>query len=111
EALLTAQEMPAGIELPAASSDQVTPGADGRLSVKVTFFASPAPELLNVTVNPIWSPALTVPLSAVFAIVRFGQLMVIVICCVLWLPPLDDVKVAVLVIVPVWHVALVVGLV
>ena len=49
----TAHEMPLGIELPAASSDQLTPGAPGRLSVRVTPVAVPVPLFVSVTVKPI----------------------------------------------------------
>jgi len=99
-ALLTAQEMPVGIVLPAASSDQVTPDADGKLSVSVTPVASPAPVLLSVTVKPIDSPALTVPLSAVLVIDRFGQLTVVDAVGVVPLPSLPVLNVAVLLYVP-----------
>src|SRR5438045_1122420 len=39
----TAHVMPAGMLLPAASRLHVTPGAEGKLSVSVTLYASPGP--------------------------------------------------------------------
>src|SRR4029079_19152297 len=49
----------------AGEIDQLRP--DGRTSVKVTPFASPAPVLRSVTVKPICSPALTLSASAVLS--------------------------------------------
>jgi hypothetical protein len=108
---LTAHEMPVGIVLPAASSVQCTPLAEGNVSDRVTPVASPAPEFDSVTLKPICSPAFTGDLSAVLLMVRFGQLTVIVTDALLPPPPFDEVKLAWLVSVPVWHVAAVVGLV
>jgi hypothetical protein len=51
--------------LPAASIVQLRPASVGRVSVTVTPEAEPAPLLLAVIVNPIVSPADTVPWSGV----------------------------------------------
>src|SRR6478736_2844428 len=71
---------PAEIEQPvsllAASIDQLVPALTGSVSVTVTPRASPAPEFVAVTRNPIWSPALTVALSAVLVIPIWPQLTV-----------------------------------
>jgi hypothetical protein len=48
-----------------AASDHEKAGLS--VSLAETLYAVPAPLLLTVIVNPIWSPALTVPLSAVLA--------------------------------------------
>jgi hypothetical protein len=56
------------------------------------------------------SPALTVPLSAVFEICRFGQFTV-TLAVLLLLPPFEEPKAAVLLIGDDAHVAAVVGLV
>src|SRR5438067_113904 len=52
EPVVTAQEIPLGIVLPAASSVQVKPGADGEVSLSVPPVASALPEFASVTVKP-----------------------------------------------------------
>jgi hypothetical protein len=58
----------------ALSSLQVTP--EGSRSVSVTFFAVPVPLFVTTIVNAAVSPALIVPLSAVFSTTRSGQFTV-----------------------------------
>src|SRR5437870_4061341 len=61
--------------------DQLTPDPPGSGSLTVTERATPvpaAPELATETVNPIRSPALTVPASAVLVTVSPGHCTVIV---------------------------------
>src|SRR6058998_3299762 len=72
--------MPAVIVQPAWAPEklQLVPGSVGKVSETVTFFATPVPELVTVTVKPICSPALTEAASAVLEIVTSGQFTVIV---------------------------------
>ncbi len=79
------------------SIDQVTPVPDpaGSGSLTVTPCAVPAPVLVTVTVNPIRSPAFTVPASAVLVILMTAGWQVIE--AEAWPPPsFDDAAVAVL---------------
>src|SRR5205085_2745018 len=55
---------------------QLRPALPGRLSATVTVLAVPAPVLLTVTVNPTWSPALTVVASATLLRAMVGQFTV-----------------------------------
>ena len=59
--------LPSAIDQPADAGeiDQAKPA--GRTSVNCTPFASPAPAFFSVTVNPICSPAETLPASAVLS--------------------------------------------
>src|SRR5262249_60888859 len=59
---------PALMEQSALSWVQSTPV--GRVSVRVTFFATPGPLLVTTIVNAAASPALTVPLSLAFTTCR-----------------------------------------
>jgi hypothetical protein len=52
---------------------QLTPVPDGRASLNDRPPAAPVPVFVMVTVNPIWSPALTLAASAVLVIVRAGS--------------------------------------
>jgi hypothetical protein len=67
------------IEQPAVAGliDQFTPVPPGSGSDKVTPVAVPTPVLDTVIVKPIWSPALTVALSAVLLICKPGQFTVV----------------------------------
>jgi hypothetical protein len=58
-------------------SDQLMPVPVGSGSDNVTPVAVPTPLFLTVIVKPIWSPALTVALSAVLVISRPGQFTVV----------------------------------
>src|SRR6266480_2002650 len=60
----------------AASIDQSSPPLVGSVSVTVTPWAVPAPLLVTSIVNPMPSPAVTVPWSAVFVITSAGQFTV-----------------------------------
>ena len=51
---------------PVSAIVQSRPEFAGSWSVRVTPCASPSPEFQTVIVKPIWSPALTCALSAVF---------------------------------------------
>src|SRR6478752_273275 len=51
---------------PVSAIVQLRPEFVGSWSVRVTPLASPSPEFQTVIVKPIWSPALTWALSAVF---------------------------------------------
>src|SRR5688572_11091812 len=68
------ESAPATMEQKLLSSLQVVPA--GRVSFSVTPFAVPTPMFWTRIVNAAWSPALMVPLSAVFRTVMFGQLTV-----------------------------------
>jgi len=57
--------------------DQLMPVPIGNASETVTFCAAPCPLLLTVIVKPIWSPAFTVALSAVFVMPSLGQLLML----------------------------------
>src|SRR5215472_18709497 len=90
---------PAVIEHVAAavppSTVQLVPGFVGNTSVTVTPCAVPAPVLVTVSVNPIGSPAFTVPASGVLTIWMLAQFTVI--DAVDWsLPSLDVVTLPVL---------------
>src|SRR5439155_1764879 len=69
-------EQPAS--LLAASTDQSSPPFVGTVSVTVTPWAVPSPLLVTSIVNPMLSPAVTVPWSGVFVIAIAGQFTVIV---------------------------------
>src|SRR5438270_13934525 len=69
----TAQAMPAGIELPPASSDHETPVPLGSGSESVVPVESPGPALDRVTVKPMGLPALTETASWVLVRVRLGD--------------------------------------
>ena len=69
-------EQPAS--LLAASTDQSSPPFVGNVSVTVTPWAVPSPLLVTSIVNPMLSPAVTVPWSGVFVIAIAGQFTVIV---------------------------------
>src|SRR5438876_847415 len=77
---------------------EVTP--EGRVSVRRTAVASPAPSLVMVTVKPTAAPALTVEVSAVLVTCRSGGFSVRevigVLSCVLALGSLVALTVAVL---------------
>src|SRR5438067_719941 len=77
---LTEQVMPAGIELPAASMDQLTPLPPGSGSESVVPVESPGPAFVRVTVKPMGLPALTEAASWVLVRVGLGQLSVWVAC-------------------------------
>src|SRR5579862_1116676 len=65
------EPQPAPVSAP--TIDQFRPAIFGSGSLSVTFFASPAPVLKLVIVNPIGSPAFTVDgESAVFTMLRPG---------------------------------------
>src|SRR5438093_289035 len=57
--------MPAPAGKEELSMDQLSPASVGRGSDTVTLRAVPAPELVTVMANPIWSPSLTVVFSSV----------------------------------------------
>src|SRR5438552_1661788 len=59
------------------SIDQSTPVPPGSASEIETPVAEPGPAFASVTVTPMSEPAFTEALSAVLAIVRFGQFTVI----------------------------------
>src|SRR5437763_1443325 len=67
-----APRTPAVIDQPlsewAASIDQLVPGLLGSVSLPVTLLSIPAPELVSVIVNPIWSPAETVAASSTLSL-------------------------------------------
>src|SRR3990172_6062938 len=96
---------PLAIEQSAESSCHATPA--GKVSVRVTFLATPGPLLVTTIVNFAVSPALIVPLSAVLTTTRSGQFTVIVTGPVDGLPSLPLVALAALTTCP--HVAEVVG--
>src|SRR5215472_5272438 len=80
-AVVTWQLIPAGIDVPVAASDQVTPLPLGSVSARVTPVASPAPALLSsFTTKPIVCPAFTVVASAVLLGTRAGQFTVTDAC-------------------------------
>jgi hypothetical protein len=57
----------------AASIDQLTPGAAGRLSVKVRPVAVNELLLVSLTVNPIWEPLATKGASAVLVMLSLAN--------------------------------------
>src|SRR5882724_3407061 len=74
---------PATIEQPeslfAASIDQLTPAPSGSESESVTPVAVAVGDVFFTTIlKPIWSPAFTVPASAVLVTLRLGATTVIV---------------------------------
>src|SRR5580765_4485485 len=89
----------------ALSCCQSTPA--GKVSVRVTFFATPGPLFVTTIVNAAVSPAVIVPLSAVFTTWTSGQSTVIVTGPVDGLPSFELVAVAVFTTSP--QVAVVVG--
>ncbi len=62
------------IEQPATAGlmDQSVPAVSGRLSVTTTLCAALPPAFVTLTLNPIWSPALTVESSATLVILIDG---------------------------------------
>src|SRR5436305_1401658 len=69
--------VPAAIEHCAApvppSMLQLRPGLEGRVSVRVTFLAMPAPVFVRTMVKPTWSAALTGLASALLVTCKSGQ--------------------------------------